>query len=133
MVTVLVIAAGKGVIAGTSRIPPRTPRTHAQSALSVLVGELLADPDLAHDDVDRWLLQAGLQNLVNAEATTKIGAGRYERTPTRATRRNGTRPKTLATPAGELTARPAGQGWWGRYRSAMARAMRAAVSRSAGL
>ncbi|MCH8612010.1 IS256 family transposase [Arsenicicoccus dermatophilus] len=77
--------------------------TRPQSALSALVGELLADPDLARDDVFRRLLQAGLQDLVDAEATAKIGAGRYERTPDRTTRRNGTRPKTVATPAGELT------------------------------
>ena len=76
---------------------------HAQSALSALVGELLADPDLARDDVYRRLLQAGLQDLIEAEAAGKIGAARYERTPSRTTRRNGTRPKTLATPAGELT------------------------------
>lgn len=75
----------------------------AQSALSALVGELLTDPDLARDDVFRRLLQAGLQDLIDAEARARIGAGRYERTPTRTTRRNGTRPKTVATPAGELT------------------------------
>ena len=48
------------------------------------------------------MLQAGLQDLVNAEATVKIGADRYERSPERTTRRNGTRPKSLATPAGEV-------------------------------
>ena len=31
-----------------------------------------------------------------------IGAGRYERTPQRTNRRNGTRPKTVATTAGEV-------------------------------
>ncbi|GMA20894.1 IS256 family transposase [Arsenicicoccus piscis] len=76
--------------------------TAAQSALSALIGELLTDPDLAHDQVFRRLLQAGLQDLVDAEATVKIGADRYERTPERTTRRNGTRTKVVATPAGEL-------------------------------
>ena len=76
--------------------------TQYQSALSTLIGEVLADPDLAHQDVFRRMLQAGLQDLVDAEATAKIGAARYERTPERTTRRNGTRPKTLATPAGEV-------------------------------
>lgn len=76
--------------------------THNQSALTTLIGEVLADPDLAHSDVFRRMLQAGLQDLINAEATVKIGAARYERTPERTTRRNGTRPKTLATPAGEV-------------------------------
>ena len=76
--------------------------TNNQSALSTLIGEVLADPDLAHSDVFRRMLQAGMQDLVEAEAAAKIGAGRYERTPERTTRRNGTRPKTLATPAGEV-------------------------------
>ena len=55
--------------------------THNQSALTTLIGEVLADPDLAHSDVFRRMLQAGLQDLINAEATVKIGAARYERTP----------------------------------------------------
>ena len=76
--------------------------THHQSALSALVRELLQDPDLAHEERFRRLLQAGLQDLIDAEATAKIGAARYERTPSRSTRRNGTRVKRLATPAGEL-------------------------------
>lgn len=36
------------------------------------------------------------------KATVKIGAGRYERTETRSTHRNGTRLKRLAIPTGEL-------------------------------
>lgn len=48
------------------------------------------------------MLQAGLQDLVDAEATAKIGAGRYERSPERTTHRNGTRSKMLATLAGEV-------------------------------
>lgn len=77
--------------------------TQHQSALSTLIGEVLADPDLAHQDVFRRMLQAGLQDLVDAEATAKIGAARYERSPERTTRRNGTRPKTLATRPGRWT------------------------------
>ena len=76
--------------------------TQYQSALTTLIGEVLADPDLAHSDVFRRMLQAGLQDLIDAEATMKIGAAPHERTPERTTRRNGTRPKTLATPAGEV-------------------------------
>ena len=72
--------------------------TQYQSALTTLIGEVLADPDLAHSDVFRRMLQAGLQDLVDAESTAKIGAARYERTSERTTRRNGTRPKVLATP-----------------------------------
>ena len=73
-----------------------------QSAVSVLIQEVLSDPDLAHDDVFRRLLQAGLQDLIDAEATAAIGAGPYERSSARSNRRNGKRPKKLATTAGEV-------------------------------
>ena len=73
-----------------------------QSAVSTLIREVLADPDLAHDEVFRRLLQAGLQDLVDAEAAAVIGAQRYERTPHRTNRRNGKRLKTVATTAGEV-------------------------------
>ena len=73
-----------------------------QSAVSTLIREVLADPDLAHDEVFRRLLQAGLQDLVDAEAAAVIGAGRYERTPERTNRRNGKRLKTVAATAGEV-------------------------------
>lgn len=76
--------------------------TQHQSALTALIEEVLVDPDLAHSDVFRRMLQAGLQDLIDAEATVKIGAGPHERSPQRTTRRNGTRPKSLATPAGEV-------------------------------
>ena len=54
-----------------------------QSALSTLISEVLSDPSLAGDAVFRRLLEAGLQDLIDAEATTKIGAGRYERSESR--------------------------------------------------
>ena len=73
-----------------------------QWAVSTLIREVLADPDLAHDEVFRRLLQAGLQDLVDAEAAAVIGAQRYERTPERTNRRNGKRLKTVATTAGEV-------------------------------
>ena len=73
-----------------------------QWAVSTLIREVLADPDLAHDEVFRRLLQAGLQDLVDAEAAAVIGAQRYERTPQRTNRRNGKRLKTVATTAGEV-------------------------------
>lgn len=64
--------------------------------------EVLADPELARQDVFCRMLQAGLQDLIDAEATARIGAAPRERTPERTTRRDGVRPKTLATPAGEV-------------------------------
>ncbi len=76
--------------------------THHQSALSSLLQELLDDPSLAHEELFRRLLQAGLQDLIDAEATVRVGADRYQRSEQRVTRRNGTRVKNLATPAGQL-------------------------------
>jgi len=77
-----------------------------KSALRGLILEYLGDEQgmsrCDHQDVMRRLLQAGLQDLVEAEASAKIGAGRYERTPDRTTRRNGTRVKQLDTPAGSV-------------------------------
>lgn len=53
--------------------------THHQSALSSLLQELLDDPSLAHEELFRRLLQAGLQDLIDAEATVRVGADRYQR------------------------------------------------------
>jgi putative transposase len=41
-----------------------------------------------------------MQKLIEAEATDKIGAARYEGTNTRVTKRNGYRDRVLATQAG---------------------------------
>lgn len=56
-----------------------------QSVLTTLFGEVLAAPDLAHSDEIRRMLQAGLQELINVEATVKIGAATHERTAERTT------------------------------------------------
>lgn len=48
------------------------------------------------------LLRHGLQELIEAELTARIGAGRYERSGERTTHRNGSRPKTVTTPAGDV-------------------------------
>lgn len=48
------------------------------------------------------LIRAGLQALIEAEATEAIGAGRYQRTQSRSTQRNGHRPKTVATTSGDV-------------------------------
>ena len=73
-----------------------------QWAVSTLIREVLADPDLARRASSAACPRAGLQDLVDAEAAAVIGAQRYERTPQRTNRRNGTRPKTVATTAGEV-------------------------------
>jgi putative transposase len=54
------------------------------------------------DQMMRMMLAAMLQAVVDAEATEKIGAGRYQRSDTRTTSRNGTRPKTVSTTAGDV-------------------------------
>ena len=65
-----------------------------QSAVSTLIREVLADPDLAHDEVFRRLLQAGLQDLVEVR-----GRRRDQRVaPRRAPRRSDNHPPTLPTP-----------------------------------
>lgn len=48
------------------------------------------------------LIRAGLQALIEAEATEAIGAGRYERAQGRTTQRNGHRPKTVSTTSGDV-------------------------------
>ena len=48
------------------------------------------------------LIRGGLQALIEAEATESIGAGRYQRTDGRTVHRNGHRPKTVSTTAGDV-------------------------------
>jgi putative transposase len=50
----------------------------------------------------RTSLEWVLQQLIEAEATSVIGAGRYERSEGRLTQRNGYRPRLLSTPAGDV-------------------------------
>src|SRR5277367_800649 len=53
-------------------------------------------------DLIRDLVRLSLPELVEAEASAAIGAGRYERNGERVTERNGHRPRTLATKAGDI-------------------------------
>ncbi|NLA34189.1 MAG: IS256 family transposase [Actinobacteria bacterium] len=71
----------------------------SDSALSDLLDALRVGDGT---DLVRELAQWALQQLIDAEAATKIGAGRYERSDDRVTHRNGTRPRTLSTKAGDL-------------------------------
>ena len=74
-----------------------------KSALRGLIEELLAvGGQVDHGDAMRRLLEAGLQELIEAEVSARIGAGRYERSEERVTHRNGVRAKQLATPAGQV-------------------------------
>jgi putative transposase len=49
------------------------------------------------------LLAGALQVLTECEATAVIGAAPHQRTATRTTQRNGSRPKSLTTAAGDVT------------------------------
>jgi putative transposase len=59
-----------------------------QSALTELLDAIRAGGDL---DVVRTAVEMMLQALIDLEAAQVIGAGRYERTESRTTHRNGTR------------------------------------------
>ena len=76
-------------------------------ALSESVVSELLDTFRAGDGVDliRDAVTMVLQELIEVEATEQIGAGRYERTDQRTTDRNGSRPRLLATQAGDIELR----------------------------
>ena len=56
-------------------------------------------------DVLSTLLQDALQDLIEAEVTARLGAGRWERSDERTEVRNGSRARTVATPAGDAGVR----------------------------
>ena len=70
-----------------------------QSALSELAAALKSGEVI---DLVREAVRLVCQELIEAEATAQIGAGLYERSGTRATERNGHRPRTLSTKAGDI-------------------------------
>ena len=70
-----------------------------QSALLDMLGELkLTDVT----DRIRVATETLYQELIDAEATAFIGAAPFERSTQRSTQRNGSRPRTLTTTAGDL-------------------------------
>ena len=71
----------------------------SQSALLEVLDALNASDST---DVIRKALQVMLQQLIDAEATAFIGAEPHERTDARVVQRNGTRPKTITTTAGDV-------------------------------
>jgi len=56
-------------------------------------------------DLIRESVRLVMQELVETEASQQVGAGRYERTDTRVTDRNGSRPRLVATQAGDVELR----------------------------
>ena len=73
--------------------------THDHSALLAQIDALKSAEVGA---VFAELIRAGLQALIEAEATEKIGAGRYQRSEDRGTHRNGHRSKTVSTTSGDI-------------------------------
>ena len=71
-----------------------------ESALSELLDALHVGDGV---DLVREITQWALQALIETEAASVIGAGRYERCDERSNERNGHRPRTLSTKAGDLT------------------------------
>jgi putative transposase len=53
----------------------------------------------------RRLLEEALQELIDSELTAQIGADRHQRSESRSNYRNGARPRTLSTPAGDVELR----------------------------
>jgi putative transposase len=73
-----------------------------QSALSELLEAFRTGDGV---DLIRESVRMVMQELIEAEATERIGAGRYERTDTRVTERNGHRTRDLSTKAGDVELR----------------------------
>ena len=73
-----------------------------QSALSELLEAFRAGDGV---DLIRESVRLVLQELIEIEATERIGAGRYERSEARSTERNGARGRVLTTKAGDVELR----------------------------
>ncbi|GAA4491447.1 hypothetical protein GCM10023094_55850 [Rhodococcus olei] len=81
--------------------------THAQELRdnqehSALLARLDALKGTDVTSVFAELIRVGLQELIEAEATEAVGAGRYERTDSRTNHRNGHRSKTISTTSGDV-------------------------------
>jgi putative transposase len=73
-----------------------------KSALSELLDAFRAGDGA---DLIRDTVRVALQELIELEAAERIGADRYERTESRVTERNGSRPRLLSTQAGDVELR----------------------------
>jgi putative transposase len=74
----------------------------SQSVLSDLLDAFRAGEGV---DLVRDAVRLVMQELIETEATEQIGAGRYERADSRITDRNGSRPRLVATQAGDIELR----------------------------
>jgi putative transposase len=77
-------------------------------ALSQSVASELIEAFRAGEGVDliRESVRLVMPELIETEASERIGAGRYERTEARVTDRNGSRPRLVATQAGDVELDP---------------------------
>jgi len=75
--------------------------TSHSSAVSDVAAHL-AGTDASLSTALRDILAAALQELIESELTSAIGAAPGERTPDRSALRNGHRSKLLSTPAGDV-------------------------------
>ena len=73
--------------------------TLTQSDVLSLLDAIRAGGDI---DIIRKGVELVLQALIEAEATERIGAGRYERSDARVNQRNGSRERLLSTKAGDV-------------------------------
>jgi putative transposase len=71
----------------------------SQSVLSDLLDAFRAGEGV---DLVRDAVRLVMRELIETEATEQIGAGRYERTDSRITDRDGSRPRLVATQAGDI-------------------------------
>ena len=73
-------------------------------ALSQSVASELLEAFRAGEGVDliRESVRLVMQDLIEVDVAEQIGAGRYQRTDARTTHRNGSRPKTISTQAGDV-------------------------------
>ncbi len=76
--------------------------TLSQSPVSELLEAFRAGDGV---DLVRESVRLVMQELIEAEATERIGAGLYERTESRTTERNGHRPRAVSTKGGDIELR----------------------------
>ena len=74
----------------------------SQSAVSELLEAFRTGEGV---DLIRESVRMVMQELIEAEATEQVGAGRYERSESRVNERNGSRARLLATQAGDVELR----------------------------
>src|SRR5215210_3253124 len=92
-------SAGFSVCAAKLPQQELPPMTLSNNVVSELLEAFRAGEGV---DLIRESVRMVMQELIESEATERIGAGRYERTDTRVTDRNGSRPRLLATQAGDV-------------------------------